>query len=205
MLSDFSSGAVPSVRSDAWSNIGRIVAAAREALAESSAVTLTTIARRAGVGIATLYRHFPNREALAEAVMEQVFSDDLQPLLTEFGRSGARREDLLEIAERFVEVLGRERGIAASLGDLPAYAARKLSDDADLLRTVERAQRAGNLRSDLDAADVPALLAMVTTLTQVIDADPNARRRYLSLLLDGLNPARAESLPTRGSTAEEDG
>ncbi|WP_028707392.1 TetR/AcrR family transcriptional regulator [Propionicicella superfundia] len=186
-----------SPRIDALSNIGRITAAARQAFRESAEATLSAIARRAGVGVATLYRHFPNRESLAGAVMEQVFHEEVEPLLAAFSRTGARREDLLDVADRVVQVLEGEWGVAASVGDLPAFAARHLAGREELLQTVHRAQAAGNLRADLDVGDVPVLLAMVITAPGVVNAEPASRRRYLSLLLDGLNPHHAEPLPAR--------
>lgn len=149
------------------------------------------------MGVATLYRHFPNRESLAAAVMERVFAEDLHPLLEEFCDSDATREELLSVAERLVEVLEGERGVVESMGNLPEVTIDYLMRNAGLRDAIAQAQAAGNLRPDLEPDDVPVLLAMVTTLPVILDAAPDARRRYLSLLLDGLNPARAVALPGR--------
>lgn len=188
---------MPTLRTDALSSIGRILEAARHALERPGSVTLNLIAREAGVGIATLYRHFPNRELLAMAVMERVFAEEVRPLLKEFCASDASREDLLSVAERLVAILERERGVVESAGNVAAVTGEYLAGDHELRDTIARAQAAGNLRPDLEPDDVPALLAMVTTLPGLLDAEPDARRRYLSLLLDGLNPARAVGLPSR--------
>lgn len=186
---------MPTLRTDALSSIGRILEAARHALERPGSVTLNVIAREAGVGIATLYRHFPNRESLAAAVMERVFAEEVRPLLAEFCASDASREELLSVAERLVGILERERGVVESAGNIAAVTGEYLVRDHELRDTIVRAQAAGNLRPDLEPGDVPALLAMVTTLPGLLDAAPDARRRYLSLLLDGLNPARAVALP----------
>ena len=67
-------------RTDAYANVSRIVAAARSLFsAEGASATLAQVARRAGVGTATLYRHFPNRQALALAVCEASFDTDIEP------------------------------------------------------------------------------------------------------------------------------
>jgi len=195
-------GHVRSVRVDALASIGRIVEAAREALRRSSSATLNRIAEDAGVGIATLYRHFPNRESLAAAVMDRVWAEDVRPLLQEFGSSNASRDDLLSVAERVVGVFEAERGVVQALRNLPALVVDHLAQDASLRDTVARAQAVGNLRPDLEPDDVPSLLAMVTTLPFILDAAPEERRRYLSLFLDGLNPARAVLLPARSAGEE---
>ncbi|WP_211283226.1 TetR/AcrR family transcriptional regulator [Propionicimonas paludicola] len=196
MLSD-TTGPLQALRADAASSIGRILAAAREALRRPGSTTLNLIAKEAGVGIATLYRHFPNREKLAEAVMERVFVEEVRPLLTEFCASDASRDDLLSVAERLVDLLERERGVVESIGNIASVTSEFLARDEELRDTIARAQAAGNLRPDLDPDDVPALLAMVTAVPGLLDTDQGTRRRYLSLLLDGLNPTRAQELPGR--------
>ncbi|MCW5950914.1 MAG: TetR/AcrR family transcriptional regulator [Propionibacteriaceae bacterium] len=186
------------LRTDARTSIGRILDAARRLLGDGT-VTLHRIAEEAGVGVATLYRHFPSRQVLARAVLDRVFDEEIDPLLAEFASGEATHEDLLGVAERVVEVLRRERGVVQSVGNLQEVTAQFLARGGRLLDTVTRAQRAGNLRPDLDADDLPVLLAMVLTGQGVVDADPTTRRRYLSLLLDGLNPSGAVPLPPRGA------
>ncbi|MDQ7994158.1 MAG: helix-turn-helix domain-containing protein [Propionicimonas sp.] len=186
-----------SLRTDARSSIGRILAAARRLLGEPTAASLNRIAQEAGVGIATLYRHFPNRQVLARAVLEQVFDEEVEPLLARFAEGDAPRADLLAVAERLVDLLHRERGVVASIGNPTDVTAHFLARDRRLADAVARARLAGNLRPDLDADDLPALLAMLVTGPGLLDAEPTSRRRYLSLLLDGLNPGRAEPLPPR--------
>jgi AcrR family transcriptional regulator len=185
------------LRTDARSSIGRILDAARRLLGDAGAVTLSRIAEEAGVGIATLYRHFPNRQVLARAVLDRVFDEEVEPLLAEFTSGDASREDLLAVSEHLMDLLRRERGVVQSVGNLAEVTAHFLTRDGRLTDTVIRAKAAGNLRPDLDSGDLPMLLAMLTTGPGLQDAEPAMRRRHLSLLLDGLNPSRAVPLPTR--------
>lgn len=172
--------------------------AARRLFGEAGDVTLNGIAQEAGVGIATLYRHFPNRQVLAKAVMERLFDEDVEPLLEEFASGDASRGELLQVAEAVLDLLDRERGVVESIGDPAEVATYFLDRDDRLAQMVERARTSGNLRADIDAGDLPVLLATLATGAGVLHVvDPDARRRYLSLLLDGLNPSRAVPLPER--------
>ncbi len=116
-------------------------------------------------------------------------------MLQEFASSDATREDLLAVAERLVDLLRRERSLIEEVGDISDVTVQLLDRDDRLAGMVERAQAAGNLRSDLTAGELPLLLSVVTTGTGLLDATPLAQARCLSLLMDGLNPSRAVSLP----------
>lgn len=185
------------IRVDAAASMARILGAARRvfSLGDGSG-TLNRIAKEAGVGIATLYRHFPNREALALAVYDEVFAAEVQPIFDEFEKTDAPREVLLELGERLLAVLDRERGLVRSLANL-AEATRDLMgrNEAAIEQAVRRAQAAGTLRADITPEDIPNLMTMIAAGFGSIPAGPH-RRRYLSLLLDSLNPAQAHRLPT---------
>lgn len=196
-MSGSSSETWAALRTDARSSIGRILDAARRLLGDPAA-TLNKVAAEAGVGIATLYRHFPNRKVLAQAVLDRVFDEEAEPLLQEFCSTDASRDDLLAVADRLVDILRRERGVVREIGDAGEVTAHFLARNGRLAATVERAKAAGNLRPDLETDDLPVLLAVLTTGQGVVDADPATRRRYLSLLLDGLNPSGAVPLPLTG-------
>src|SRR3712207_3266457 len=87
-------------RSDAFANVSRIVAAARDIFARDGAsATLSQVAAAAGVGNATLYRHFPNRQALAAAVYTDIVENDIRPTIAALGENAPR--------EAFVEALAR--------------------------------------------------------------------------------------------------
>ncbi|MAT83261.1 helix-turn-helix domain containing protein [Leifsonia sp. H3M29-4] len=185
------------MRVDAAASMAKILGAARRAfsLGDGSG-TLNRIAKEAGVGIATLYRHFPNRESLALAVYDDVFATEVQPVFAQFERTDAPRDVLLELGERLLGVLDRERGLVRSLSNL-AEATRELMgrNAAAIEQTVRRAQAAGTLRADITPEDIPNLMTMIAAGFGSIPSGAH-RRRYLSLVLDSLNPAQAHPLPS---------
>jgi AcrR family transcriptional regulator len=190
-------------RSDAFSSVARILEAARRVFASGDGQgTLDRIAQEAGVGIATLYRHFPSRQRLADAVYERVFAEEIAPVLERLVGSGdAPRPVLLDVAERLADIMRRERGLVASIGDVTEATSRLLRGSTDILEPVlRRAQDAGTIRPDLEPADIPSLLAMVAAALGVLDADRPTRRRYLNILLDAFNPQQrlaATTVPLR--------
>src|SRR3954452_2840103 len=161
-------------RADARRNYEKVLAAAREAFAEGGDSTaLEEIARRAGVGIGTLYRHFPNRQALLEAL----YVDEVE----EVCRSAAELEQaepweaLRAWFERFIGYIATKQALAS---ELMSYVDR----DAEVFRTsrealfsaggplIERAQAAGVVRPDVDIADV---IQMVIGIAKIPAADPS--------------------------------
>jgi AcrR family transcriptional regulator len=179
------------LRSDALSSVARILEAARRVFASGDGTgTLDRIAREAGVGIATLYRHFPNRQRLADAVYEHIYAEEIEPLLARLGENAdAPRLVMLDVAERLAEVIQRERGLAASMSDMTETTSRMLRRSMELLEPVLlRAQEAGTIRSDIEPADIPGILAMLAAALGVLNADPPTRRRYLNILLDAFDP-----------------
>lgn len=181
---------VRAMRADAVASITQILDAARRVFATDDGTgTLDKIAREAGVGIATLYRHFPNRQVLARAVYERVFAAEIEPVLARIESGDAAHSALLDVAERIVELARREKGLVASLGDVVEATTDLLSEHrAAFDALVARGRAAGHLRADLDGQDVPHLLAMFASAGAALNVDRYTRRRYLSLLLDGLRP-----------------
>jgi AcrR family transcriptional regulator len=178
------------LRSDALSSVARILEAARRVFASGDGSgTLDKIAREAGVGIATLYRHFPSRQRLADAVYEHIYTVEIEPLLARLADSGdAPRLVMLDVAERLADLMHRERGLVASIGDMTEATTRMLWRSMEFLEPVlRRAQEAGTIRSDIEPADIPNILAMLAAALGVLNADQPTRRRYLSILLDAFN------------------
>jgi AcrR family transcriptional regulator len=175
-------------RADARRNYEKVLAAARVAFAEGGESTaLEEIARRAGVGIGTLYRNFPNRQALIEALyLEEV---------EEICRSAAEQLDgddsweaLNRWFERFIGYLATKHALAAELinylgKDAQLFRASKkaLFDAAEPL--LRRAQADGVVRSDVDIADV---IQMVMAIAKIPAADPEQTTHILRVALDGL-------------------
>jgi len=184
------------LRADAFASVSRIVEAARKVFSSGDGSgSLDRIAREAGVGIATLYRHFPNRQALARAVFDRIFAGEVEPLFAAFEK-GAPRATMLDLAEKLAEIAERERGLASSLGNLAEVALEYLRRKTEVFAPlVRRAQSAGTLRHDLVADDIPNLLALMVAGLPALGAGAATRRRYLSMMLDALDPAAAAPLP----------
>jgi AcrR family transcriptional regulator len=173
-------------RADARRNYDTLVGAARAVFAEDgTSAPLDDIAERAGVGIGTLYRHFPTRQALLEAV----YVDEVEAM-------ARAAEDLSELPpwDALSQWLHQYVGFAATKRALNE-ALLEAAPDSDVLlvcrtaiagagtRLVERAQRAGVVRADTDFMDVGR---MVAGIAMVPTADPGQKERLLELALDGL-------------------
>lgn len=184
-------------RADATSNAARIVTAARRVLTSGDGLgSLEEIAREAGVGIATLYRHFSRREALASAVYTQLFDDEIAPALERARVDPSPVQGLKAAAEALVTMLSRAQGLVASTGNLAALTDQLLQRFADPIdQIVVRAQEAGEMRTDIQRDDIPRLLVMIVAGLTVPGLPPGAHPRYLTLIFDALDPAHATPLP----------
>jgi AcrR family transcriptional regulator len=173
-------------RADARRNYDKVLAAAREAFAEGGeATSLEEIARRAGVGIGTLYRHFPNRQALLEAVYVNEV-EEVARLAEEFD-GGDPWESLNGWFERVISYMATKRALSAELLDY-------LDKDAPLFVTcrgllgageplLKRAQDAGVVRKDVEFWDV---MHMLGGIAKMPFADPEQVERIIRVALDGL-------------------
>lgn len=181
------SGLQRPLRADARRNYDKVLVAAREAFAEGGASTsLEAIARRAGVGIGTLYRHFPTRQALLEAVYENEV-DQVCRTATDF--EGADPWEALEgWLRRFVGYMATKQALAAELldyvsRDAPLFTTCRASIQAAGRPLLERAQRAGAVRPD---ADLGEIIQMVGGIAKIQGAEPEQIDRILGIALDGL-------------------
>jgi len=178
-------------RADARRNYDKVIAAARSAFTEGGAETsLEGIARSAGVGIGTLYRHFPTRQALLEAVyVEEV---------DRFCASTSELEGLdpwdafATWIEGFVDYMATKMALASELfdyvdRDAPVFSACRASLFAAGGPLLERAQAAGVVRADVDLAGI---IQLVGGIAKIQGAGPEQIRHLLSIALDGL---RAQS------------
>ncbi|MFJ9694086.1 TetR/AcrR family transcriptional regulator [Kitasatospora sp. NPDC101183] len=195
-------GTPPPSRRDARRNRELLVEAAREVFGEQGLeAPLDVIARRAGVGNATLYRHFPNRAAIVDAVFRDPLADTMA-----IGERARTAPDAWAALTGYLDavftVLAADRGTndlmttriqgVESLDSVHAHNRRTLES------LLERGQAEGSLRSDVTVEDVLFTLAAlgrtVPALTEAASAE--AWRRPLALLLDGLRAAPAvSSLP----------
>ena len=200
--------AAPPGRRDARRNRRLLVEAAGEIVRrDGPGASLDAIARRAGVGNATLYRHFPTRQSLLETVF-----------LEAIARWDPIRERILAIAdpwtalasyvEQSCNFIAADRALlelcSQELLTSPPMVQFSEREDRDLADLVTRTQRDGAVRADIDAADLRLLM---TCLHQVVWAvmpvSPHAWRRHLCLTLDSLRPCPGPDLPTGSLTLEQ--
>jgi AcrR family transcriptional regulator len=200
---------IPRLRADASRNRDRIVAAARELLVEYGAeVPLDEVARRAGVGNATVYRHFADRGEL----MLQVTLSVMERIQEQADTAVAEEPDAFQALRRFVLGAAEERigALCSMLSDAFNRAHPEVVESRNRLeRTIEdildRARRSGQLRADVAVGD---LMVAITQLSRPLPgtACANADRfvhRHLLIFLDGLQaPARSE-LPGTAVTFQE--
>jgi AcrR family transcriptional regulator len=174
-------------RADARRNYDALLAAAREVFAESGTeASLEEIARRAGVGIGTLYRNFPTRQDLFESVyveeidqLSQVAAAvaDLPPWLA-----------LTKWLERFVDYAATKRAIVEALNrDSEMFRSCRETMYAAGEPLLRRAQESGDVRPD---ASIDDILRLVSGLTSAAYVDDAQRARVLAIALDGLRATR---------------
>jgi AcrR family transcriptional regulator len=180
------------LRADARRNRDRIVAAARAAFtAAGDTVPLETIARDADVGIGTLYRNFPTREALVEAVYSAELDDVTRSspeLLERFPPDVALRAWL----DRYTQFSTVKRGMIDTLragwsaGRITPRTRERINAAIETILTA--GARSGSLRADVEADDVTAMLLGVFLSTAASGGTPEQRNRLLDLLVDALRP-----------------
>jgi AcrR family transcriptional regulator len=175
------------LRADAQRNRATLIAAARAVFTErGSDASLEAIARRAGVGVGTLYRHFPTRQDL----IESVYVEEVEALCrsAEDVTDGSSWDALVHWFNRFVDYVATKKAL---LEELMAT----IGQDAQVFRTchdaifaagqplLERAKRDGVVRPEVEFIDV---IRMVSGVTMIRNAEPEDIRRVLAMALDGL-------------------
>ena len=192
------------LRRDAERNRRRILTAAADAFAEGGpGVTMDEIARRAGGGVGTVYRRFPDKDLLIEALFEQRI-EELVAL------AEAARDDpdpfagLVRFFETFLAVQAADRGLkdvvlgSARGAGRAARARQRIGPIVDEL--LARARAGGEVRPDLAASDLALIQLMLGAVIDFThDVAPETWRRVLAIVLDGL-PARRDApspLPAR--------
>ena len=180
------------LRADAQRNIERLLDAARAAIAKDGAdASLDDIARDAGVGSGTLYRHFPTRVALLEAV----YRDEVARLCAEGDRllesDTEPGEALAEWLRVYVSFGAMKRGLMGPL-------TTALGQDSDLFSTcktmvrstggrlVEQAQKAGTIRDDVEISDVLTLASAISHAGELTGQGSKISARLLTVAIDGL-------------------
>ncbi|WP_340385353.1 helix-turn-helix domain-containing protein [Streptomyces sp. SS7] len=199
----------PRPRADALRNRERIVTAAREMFTELGPdVPLDDIARRAGVGNATVYRHFPDRDALVREVVCSVLDRTVLAGQAALAESG----DAFAALERFVHASADERVSAlcpmvSSTFDQhhPDLESARLRVERIIEEVMDRAKAAGQLRHDVGVGDVMIAVAQLSRPpagTGCLSADRFVHR-HLQMLLDGLRAPAPSVLPGTAMTMED--
>jgi AcrR family transcriptional regulator len=178
-------------RIDARSNAQRIVEVARAAFVSGSSPSLEEIASSAGVGVATLYRHFPNREALIRAAYHAIFDEEIIPQLSPENVLPAFRNAFITISVQVIDLLS-----AAPTSNLAELTSELVSEYMDLFAVLlEGAQEQGDIRPDLGIEDVPHILGMLVVGLASPSLNDQSRARYLALMFDALKPGHTGELP----------
>ena len=189
------------MRADARRNRERVLAAAVHCFAHDGLqAQVDDIATRAKVGVGTVYRHFPTKDALIEALADDYFARQ-----NAAARAALDVEDPWEAFAGYLksgsDILGESLALAQVLRDRPEMmgeaafrAAENLGFFDTLTTLIERAQAAGALRADFRLADVPLVMCSLGSL-QTATGEYSSWRRLRAIVLDGIRAPGSESLP----------
>jgi AcrR family transcriptional regulator len=186
VASDAERGCGRPLRADAQRNRDHLLRAAQLAFAERGRdASLEDIARRAGVGVGTLYRHFPSRQELIEAV----YVGEVEALCRSAGDgAGSSWDALVQWFDRFVDYVATKKALVeelcATIGlDAPVF---KTCHDAIFAAgqpLLDKAKEDGSVRADVEFVDV---IRLVSGVSMIRNAEPDEIRRVLRVALDGL-------------------
>ena len=164
---------------------------ARAAFVAGKAPSLEEIAAAADVGVATLYRHFPNREALVHAAYHAIFDDEIIPQLSPENVLPELRDAFIELSVQVIDLLS-----AAPTSNLAELNAELIQDHIELFAMVlQGAQEQGDIRKDIGIEDMPHILGMLVVGLSNPNLDAQSRARYLALMYDALKPGHRDELP----------
>jgi AcrR family transcriptional regulator len=183
----------PRQRADARRNRAKVVAAAKQVFARDGLdAQMDEIARTAGVGVGTVYRHFPTKDDLLEALADAHFES-----LADAARRALEQEDSWEGFSEFMTFAARtmaeDRALPEAMGERPgicAAAAERAGLEELTAEVLRRAQDSGQVRADAVASDVPALVCGIGRAVSADSGEPvMSWQRYLEIILAGLRAA----------------
>ncbi|MEU7042256.1 helix-turn-helix domain-containing protein [Streptomyces varsoviensis] len=195
-----SAAPAPAQRADARHNRARLLQAARDAYAlDGTDVPSSAIARRAGVGAATLYRHFPTRDSLIAAAFSEQFAQCVatvdEALAADDPWHGLRTA-LTKLCRMQAEDRGFSAAFLAEFPDAPDVRPERARAAAGVARLVQRAKDTGQLREDFDTSDITLLLlANNGVLQDSPAASMAASRRLLAYFFQSCRPTDGAPLP----------
>jgi AcrR family transcriptional regulator len=189
------------LRADARRNREKVLEAARSVFSQQGReAQMDDVARAAGVGVGTVYRHFPTKEALIEALMLAAFES-----IAEAAEEALEVEDPWEaftsVLWQGAQTMAGDRALSEVFASIPGATESVMPAVAGLTETmtkiIERAQAAGALRDDLIVDDIPMVMCGIGSATKKEHRCPDAWRRHLSIVLDGMRAGGAGgTLPT---------
>jgi AcrR family transcriptional regulator len=188
------------LRADAERNRRRILEAARDVFAARGlSVGVDAVAREAGVGVGTIYRRFPTKEDLLQAIVDDRIAE-MRRVLADAAEITDPWEAFARAAELFAGQAARDRGFFEALqeatGTLSAPDCARQASIAAIEPFLRRAQDAGVVRADAVPLDLLALWTNAGRLPRWrTELEPELWRRYLAIAMDGLRPAAAHALP----------
>ncbi|ARF81717.1 TetR/AcrR family transcriptional regulator [Kitasatospora aureofaciens] len=181
------------LRADAARNRARLLDVATEVFTTRGVgVPTEEIARTAGVGVGTLFRHFPTKEALLEAVMVR----RLEEIAAQTARLAAETKPsqaLFACFQLIVEQSAGKNEFVQALATAGVDAHAALQDSTEMIQgqlaaLLGQAQRSGAVRTDFGLPELLALLAGTSTTMEHLEANPEARQRIFNVVFDGLRP-----------------
>jgi AcrR family transcriptional regulator len=195
------------LRADAELNRARLLAAAQQVFGEQGvSAPLSDVAARAGVGIATLYRRFPDRAALIAEAFEDAFArydDSADQSLAEADPWEAFAGLVRRMGALQAENLGFAHLLQSSLPLARAGGGARERSYRKVVEVIDRAKAAGVLRDAFSPEDLPILsFALAGIIDTTRDDLPDAWRRHVALFLDGCRPAAQPARPTARSSRQ---
>jgi AcrR family transcriptional regulator len=183
------------LRADARRNREKVLAAARAVFAEQGVdAQMDDVAKRADVGVGTVYRHFPTKEALLNALTDELFA-----VIAVHSRTLLTLDDPWEAFTRAMwfgaERTAGDRAFTEIMAAQRKFPARTCPGKEDLIVTIaelmDRCKAAGVMRQDAMVEDIGLLMCGVGSASQMEHPVPNAWRRHLAIMLDGLRAQAA--------------
>jgi AcrR family transcriptional regulator len=196
------------LRADARRNLERILEAARAVFAEHGVeAPVTEIAERAGVGVATIFRRFPTKDDLLAAVVEQRSThliESADAALADPDAAAGFRAFMQAAAQATIGDRGFCEVAGTSIMGRPGVRERVDELVSRVRALLARAKAAGAVRADVTTEDIPILLMAVAQAGLVLEETlPGAWRRYLDIVLDGLQAEHARPLARRAPTRRQ--
>lgn len=196
------------LRADARRNLALILAAAREVFLEQGVDgSVEEIARRAGVGVGTVYRRFPTKEDLIDEIIAEHFAS-LAVLMRAHLEAADPWEGFCGMVRQTLGLFAENRGFKAVVGGRFADAEHPPPMVTELFgisnEIVRRAQESGDLRTDFAPTDLPLLFRGAGAVMDATrDVNPRLWERYLTMVLDGLRASAATPLAVGPLTVEQ--